>query len=42
MGEENSVVKIEEDKLVSIIVATKSQETSSVASHDEQMFVKFL
>jgi len=37
MGEENSVVKIEEDKLVSIIVATKSQETSSVASHDEQI-----
>ena len=40
-GEENSVVKIKGDELVNILVATKSQDTTSVTSNDEQMFVNF-
>ena len=38
-GEENSVVKIKDDELINILVATKSQDTTSVTSNDEQMFV---
>ena len=38
-GEENSVVKIKDDELISILVATKSQDTTSVTSNEEQMFV---
>ena len=41
-GEENSVVKIKDDELISILVATKSQDTTSVTSNDEQMFVNLI